>query len=155
MRKRPLLILIFCACVSPLLTLAQINLVKNPSFEQYARCQTRINNIKYCNYWTPIADTVFSSSDTLGPGMCTPEYSNTCVPFYCQTSIPLSYWYFHYPRTGNGMAHIITYYKEDYDTTATARRDYLQGRLRDVLTNGHNYSCFFFYITSAGVWLCL
>jgi hypothetical protein len=42
------------------------------------------------------------------------------------------------------MAHIITYYKDAYDTTATARREYLQGRLGGRLTAGKSYSVFFY-----------
>ena len=135
--------LFICACVVPMATQAQINLVKNPSFEQYSRCQARINNIKYCNYWTPVVDTFFSATDSLGPGKCTPEFCSTCVPFYSSSSIPLSIYYNHYPRTGNGMARLITYVKDDYDTFYNAR-DYLQGRLRENLANGHSYSCFYY-----------
>ncbi len=82
----------------------QINFVQNPSFEQYSQCHYRINNIKYANHWTPIVDTFFSATDTLGPGKCTPEFCNTCIPFYSSTSVPLSGYYNHYLRSGNGMA---------------------------------------------------
>ena len=138
------LVRVLCALLFAYSGEAQINLVRNPSFEQYAQCQPRTQNIKYANYWTPISDTVFSATDTLGPVGCTPEFCHTCMPHYCQVSIPLSTWYYHYPRTGNGMAHVIMYHSDTVDTPSFNRRDYLQGRLLERLTNAKKYSCFFY-----------
>ena len=142
MRNKILLIVVICSFL-PLAGRTQINWVLNPSFEQYSQCQTRINNIKYADYWTPIVDTFFSATDTLGPGKCTSEFCNTCIPYYSTSSIPLSIYYNHYPRTGNGMARSITYVVNEYDTLYSAR-DYLQGRLKNRLTNGNRYSVFFY-----------
>jgi hypothetical protein len=144
MRNVKLIFIVICALFLHFAGRAQINLVLNPSFEQYAQCQPRNSNIKYANYWTPINDTIFSATDTLGPGWCSPEYCNTCVPYYCDVSIPWSTWYHHSPRTGNGMVRIITYYRSDLDSTSNGRRDYLQGRLKSRLTSGKQYSAFFY-----------
>jgi hypothetical protein len=48
------------------------------------------------------------------------------------------------------MAQAIMYYKEDFDTTATFRREYLQGRLKNRLVNGKQYNVAF-YVTMAQV----
>ena len=67
---------------------AQINLVKNPSFEKYLKCPTDNDEIKYANFWTPISDTTLSVIDTYGNPSCTPEYCNVCADITSGVSVP-------------------------------------------------------------------
>ena len=142
-------LILFVICAFPIVGSAQINLVVNPSFEQYSHCPDRVDQVKYANYWNGI-DTSWSPGDTSTPPLCLPEYCNSCRPGYADVTIPLSTRYNHYPRTGNGMMEMIMYYKDSYDTLSVFRRDYLQGNLRQNLIGGHLYSCFF-YVSLAQV----
>ena len=137
-------LILLTICAFPFVGSAQINLVRNPSLEQYARCPNITDGIKYANFWSSISDTIFSATDSLGDGFCTPEYCNTCC-ISGSISVPNSATYYHYPRTGNGMAQVQMYYTE-VDTAEHYKRDYLQGRLKSVLIPGKQYGVSF-YVT--------
>ena len=90
----------------------QVNLVKNPSFEQYSHCPTNINQIAYARYWNGI-DTIWvpGSSDTTGLYMSRylPDFVNLCGT-YPYASVPNNTDFHHYPRTGNGMVQQQMFY---------------------------------------------
>lgn len=147
MKRLLLLILLFTG----LFAQAQINLVRNPSFETHWRCPQYFDLVKYANYWTSINDTVVSVEDTIGvfPNvyLCLPEYCNVCSN-HPIVRIPEGQAYTQVPRNGDGMMQVQMYYSEE-DTTFPYKRDYLQGRLRNVLTVGEQY-CVQFYVCLAG-----
>jgi hypothetical protein len=122
---------------------AQVNLVENPSLEQYRHCPIGDDQIKLAYFWSPIDTNWYTiTGDSTGWGYCSAEYCNSCAtPFL---SVPNGLRYNHYPRSGNGMAQVMMYYN---DTDANPyKRDYLQGRLRSPLVAGQSY-CVSFYVT--------
>jgi hypothetical protein len=121
---------------------AQVNLVLNPSFEQYSICPGYNDGIKYADHWMSL-DSNWNPPDwtTDSPGV--PEYCNLCSDSLC-CRIPNGFGYYHYPRTGNGMAQVQMFYN-DYSTNVTYRRDYLQGHLLHTLVAGQAY-CVTFYV---------
>ena len=129
--KYLLTVLSFFTCAT---LLAQVNLVKNPSFEQHSQCPNAYDQIRFADYWSSI-DTV--SIDPL----CSPEYCNTCSTI--GLAIPSNLYFYQYPKTGNGMAQAIMFYNESQPDTY--KRDYLQGRLYQPLTTGKQY-CITFYV---------
>ena len=140
---RPLittLIAMLCFCQSK----GQINYLYNPSFEQYWRCPNDYDEIKFTKFWSPISDTIFSPTDSFGNINCSPEFCHSCS-ISPDVGVPFASHYNHFPRTGNGMAQVVIYYKDDYDTSELYRRDYLQGRLKQNLIAGEEY-CLTFYV---------
>jgi len=129
--KRLLLLLV----ILPICVWGQVNLVKNPSLEQYSQCPDGVDEIKYANYWSSI-DTI--ANDPL----CSPEYCNICGPVTGGFSIPHGGNYYQYPRTGNGMTQVQFFFDESFNFPY--KRDYLQGRLWHQLVLGKSY-CVTFY----------
>ena len=123
---------------------AQINLVKNPGFEQYWRCLDGTDQIKNANYWSP-SDTLDADSATIYP-MCSPEYCNTCDSLGI-VSVPHGGAFYQYPHSGNGMAQVQMFANIGILDTGAASylRDYLQGRLKAPLIAGQQY-CVSFYV---------
>jgi hypothetical protein len=103
-------------------TIAQMNYVLNPDFEQYTFCPTKNNQISAAKYW--------SSIDSIGLTDCNPDYCHTCVkyPPNISNTIPKSHAYWQYPRSGKGMAQTVMYYDESIMPNIQTR-NYLQGRL--------------------------
>ena len=137
MKKLPILLLL---CYFGQLTAAhaQVNYVRNGSFEQYSSCPTDWDQIKKARYWQPIDST---DNDPL----CSPEYCNICA-VATQVAVPLTFHYQHYPRTGGGMVQTEAYFDNGYPELY--KRDYTQGKLYKHLTTGRSY-CVTFYITLA------
>jgi hypothetical protein len=126
-------ILIFTCAFSK----AQVNLVLNPSFEQYSQCPNSADQISLANYWSAI--------DSFGNAFCTPEYLNACAGWgNGLVGVPFGIGGYQYPRTGNGMADAQVFFDEAYFDTYL--RDYLQGRLYTALTDGQSY-CVTFYVS--------
>jgi len=135
-RRLSLFILIFtCALTN---VKAQVNYVKNASLEKHSRCPWQYDQIRFADFWSPI------DSISMYP-LCAAEYCNTCdtVGFM---GVPIGAYYYHYPRSGNGMAQLIMYTDESF--LSEVQRDYLQGRLYKSLTAGKSY-CVTFYVTLA------
>lgn len=131
MRKQILMFvfLFTCACLQ-----AQVNLVKNPSFEQYSQCPNAVDQISFADYW--------SGADSTGTNNCVPEYSNACSGIF---SVPAGPGYFQYARTGIGIAHVYMYWDETAGPISY-KRDYLLGRLNTPLVDGQSY-CVTFYVS--------
>jgi len=149
-----MLILFTCACST---IQAQVNLVRNPSFEQYNNCPHYPHEVLYSDYWTGIVDTGWSpdisidSFITVPAGYCFPTYYNACddttddPSSFC--TLPSNQSFYHYPRTGNALMGGRMYY--DYsDTTFTfGWQQYIQGRLYSTLIAGQSY-CVTFYVSN-------
>jgi len=136
--KRLTLIYIFtCAC---LYVQAQVNYVRNPSFEVYSKCPNAWNQMVYATYWS-------GAGDTVGTPYCAPEYINTCDATSGHSSAPVNGAFYQYPRSGNGMALTLQYFDESSIPPATYdyHRDYVQGRLIKPLSAGKLY-CVTFYV---------
>jgi len=133
-----------CACLQ---LHAQINLVRNPSFEQYSQCPWQENQVRLANYWDGIDTSYHDGDSTFYDPPYLPDYCNVCIDNFC-CSIPLSGAYFHYPRTGNGMVDVVMYFDNSF--TYPNQRDYLQGRLNTPLTAG-KYYCVTFYVCFDGI----
>jgi hypothetical protein len=123
--------------------MAQVNLVRNPGFEQYTTCPDRWDEIKFAN-WTGL-DTLWNPPDTLGWPWGVPDFCHTCATSNTYTGVPANGYFFHFPRTGNGLTQLQTFYDE-FDSTFPQARDYLQGHLLKPLTADQSY-CVTFYIT--------
>ena len=113
---------------------AQINLVRNPSFETHDSCPNTINQVAYANYWNGIDTAVYN-------GYCLPEYDNICGTG--GVTLPLNPDFYHYPRTGSGMISQMMYY--DYVISGIHSLDHLQGHLFSHLLAGQSY-CVTFYV---------
>lgn len=149
-----------CACLLPIAGQAQVNLVRNPSFEQYNNCPHYPHEVLYANYWTGIVDTGWSPDlpiDSFATGSaayCFPTYFNECddsvddPSFFC--TLPYNQYFYHYPRTGNALMGGRMYY--DYsDTSFTfGWQQYIQGRLYSTLVSGQSY-CVTFYASNVQV----
>ena len=128
------IVLILCACLLSITVHAQVNYVRNGSFEQYSACPFGYDQIRFAKYWQPI-DTV----DIIGYGpVCSPEYCNACAGTNGYCGVPHTFNFNHYPRTGDGMMEIQAYYDNVYPT-APYQRDYAQGKLYDQLLAGKHY----------------
>jgi len=140
-------LLLTCACLK---IQAQVNYVLNPSFEQYTKCPYLLDQIKYAVHWTPI-DSIGDPDRPLYQPLCTPDYCNTCDTTHfaggedLEVTVPADYYFYQYPRTGNGMAQVRMLIDPSGPTGLPDVRDYLQGRLYKPLTAGKDY-CVTFYV---------
>jgi len=146
------IVLFTCACT---ILHAQVNLVRNPSFEQYNNCPHDVHEVLYADYWTGIVDTGWSpdlpvdSFVTPPAGYCLPTYYNTCDNIIDDPSrictLPGNQDFYHYPRTGNALMGGRMFY--DYSVTGFTfgTEQYMQGRLYSTLTAGQSY-CVTFYV---------
>ena len=133
---------------------AQVNLVRNPSFEQiYPHCPVRSDEIRLATGWSCIDTNATSITDSFQCNTnCTPEYFNSCGTPYLY-GVPHNFSGFQYARTGNGFANVWMYDDSvtsgaDTATIHPYQRDYLMGRLYQPLTLGQSY-CVTFYVNMA------
>jgi Secretion system C-terminal sorting domain len=147
------------------LSFGQINLVKNPSFEQYYACPHTNNEGTYCKYWTGIVDTgwynivpIDSFFEASGND-CVPTYCNMCDDTIADPSrdvtLPFCYsgHFNRFPRTGRGLMLVRLFalnnmYCPSYDPYFNSGNvyTYLQGRLFHPLIAGRSY-CVSFYVS--------
>lgn len=99
MKKIALISLLTCAV---LFSTAQVNFVKNPSFEEYYNCPDDNNKLSYAKHW-------HSPVDTIGVHNFAPEYLNTCATLI-NVGVPENIGGFQYPRTGNAYIGGLWYY---------------------------------------------
>ena len=137
MKKYCMLLGLICAFV---FANAQINLVRNPSFENYSVCPVIYDQLKYALFWQSI-DSIGTFPDA---PLCTPEYCNACSGVNDFVGIPDNFHFSHYPRTGNGLVMMETYFDGTY--AEHYQRDYVQGHLFKPLVAGSSY-CVTFYVT--------
>jgi Secretion system C-terminal sorting domain len=145
------------------LSFGQINLVKNPSFEQYYACPHYVYEGTFAKYWTGIVDTYWYASISvdsfyydLAAEMCLPTYCNVCDDTVSDpdryATLPLNNWYrFNkYPRTGGGLMVLTLFSKDTLGYFGSVPGigtgyNYLQGRLYNRLVAGQSY-CVSFYV---------
>lgn len=121
--KTALLMYLFCLSYSP--ATAQINLVPNPSFEEYDSCQQRESIVFHAKFWN-------------NPNKGTPDYHNTCNIFGSYCGVPQNIFGFQYPKSGNAYAGIHA------DNPGGNVREYIQCRLRTPLSLNCIYKVSFF-----------
>jgi hypothetical protein len=138
--KKSILLLILVICFID--AHAQVNYVLNPSFEDYSKCPYALDQIKFANYWSPIDTLNYPPTDSFGDPRCTPEYCNKCAGSNPYAGVPWNGYF--YPRTGNGMAHVMMYYDGSLSNNFPDQRNYLQGRLYRTLVAGKSYCVTFF-----------
>jgi gliding motility-associated-like protein len=107
---------------------AQVNLVPNPSFENYINCPTYISEFYQCSDW-------FTA--TRG----TPDYFNSCFVGFNNSmpDVPINYWGTQNAHSGNAYAGFAVKYVAE-------RREYISCKLNDSLSEGKKY-CFEFYLS--------
>lgn len=119
---------------------AQVNLVKNPSFEVYDTCPNNGEQVSYSKFWSGIDSSwVFY---TLPDPWCNPDYFNACATDAGAT-IPNNAYFYHYARTGNAMMGVRMFNNGLVDGALIT--SYLQGRLYTPLVAGQSY-CVSFYV---------
>ncbi|NDC41533.1 MAG: hypothetical protein EBZ77_08285, partial [Chitinophagia bacterium] len=137
--KNALLIAV-CACLS-LGVQAQINLVKNPDFEDTVGCTHLYDGVTYAKNWTCL-DTLYRSW-ILPYIYGVPEYQNLCSD-YSLGGAPHSAKFYQYPHSGAGMMQVQI--MDSSSDTAMVNRDYLQGRLARALDSGHSYAVSYYIV---------
>ena len=123
---------------------AQVNLVVDPSMENYLRCPTVTSENEGCYTWHAL-DSINNTPNALKS--CTPVYLNICSTSP-GNALPANYgqgYSFMYPRTGNGMYGVV-FYCDPIDCNPVYNRDYLRGRLRTALISGQEY-CGKYYVS--------
>jgi len=106
---------------------AQVNLVKNSSFEDTIMCPGSDCLIDpYVYYWH-------------NPTTSSPDYYNGCVPYGSGCSVPLNGGMFQYAKSGNAYCGIFAFDQQNLN-----EREYIQGQLIDSLISGKTYSVSFF-----------
>ncbi len=154
MKKTIFLFLLFLCNYS----YAQINLVHNPSFEDYYTCPHTLSLTADAKYWSAIVDTSYTADTALvyhGTMGTITHLDGNCLPYYCNAcdndsldpshfvTVPSGSYYYHYPRSGNGMMMAIMFEQ----LSGVEGRMYLQGRLFHHLTAGQTY-CVSFYVVN-------
>ncbi len=123
MKKQLLIGLFLLGCFA---SIAQVNIVPNPSFEDTVHCPDNLTEIYYATSWS--APTVGGTSD----------YFNSCSnPSY--VGIPNNRAGYQFAKTGNGYAGLSTFFYSDY-------REYIQAKLDSTLLAFHKY-CVTFYVS--------
>jgi hypothetical protein len=101
----------------------QVNLVPNPSFEDYSSCPTGLGNFSVLN-WT-------------NPTLASPDYFNSCN----SGSVGVPQNGFGYQNARTGYAYVGGHTS---DFTATDYREYFQCQLDSALTEGATYEVSFY-----------
>ena len=140
------IILFICTLLLPNVARAQINLVLNPSFEEYSACPDMVDEAKYAIHWMSL-DSAWSPPDWAHVPYGVPEYCNTCSTDI-DVSVPINSRFTHSPRSGNGMMQLGIFYDETDSGLQT--RDYLQGHILHPLLTGHSYAVSFFATLEQG-----
>jgi len=136
----------------------QVNLVQNPSFEQYHTCPYNYSLVSDAYSWSAIVDTDYSLDTNFvyhGINGTIESYHALCMPYYCNmcdsinnispgcwSSLPENAYFYHYPRTGNGLIFMAM-----YGNLGEQLGMYLQGRLTTPLVAGRVY-CVSFYVVN-------
>lgn len=143
--KMKKLLFLFFTCAVTSVT-AQVNFVKNPSFEDYTKCPDDNGNINFCQYWSNAVDT--NGTDRV---IAPEHYTAACVPPDLNFGIPQSTRFYQYPRTGNAMVGAGLFYDKTPPPVpglSSNWRDYFQGKFYKALEPGKTY-CISFWVTFA------
>ncbi|NDC43271.1 MAG: hypothetical protein EBZ77_17275, partial [Chitinophagia bacterium] len=130
-------------------SLAQQNLVLNPSFEQLRHCPIGPMQIGLSRHWDAIDSGVNADSVLyFVTNGYFPAIHDTCITA-SSAHCPVNDFYYQYPRTGHAMVGFIPYYNfyamRIYTGDTFLSQHYVQGRLSSTLAAGVNY-CVTFYV---------
>jgi CHU_C Type IX secretion signal domain len=114
---------------------AQVNLVPNPSFEQYDSCPSFLHQLNRCTHW-------------FIPTQATPDYMNVCgtIP---DVQCPKNLVGYQQPRTGDGYIGLI-YVSHDLGSNC----EYASVKLSEKLKSGKTY-IIEFYVSVADSFLTM
>lgn len=129
------LILAVCLIITIIIN-AQVNLVPNPSFEQYSQCPDEISEINRCLDWRNAGDSSATS---------TPDYFNTCSSVN-GIAPPNVAWGYQMPHSGNAFANICTIVN-----CCPNGREFIQVPLTQTLNIGQEYFVSFYTSLSSAV----
>jgi OOP family OmpA-OmpF porin len=126
--KNTLHLLIVCFFFAVSEGISQVNLVPNPSFEEYNTCPEFGNQlIESVNLWK-------------SPNTNSPDYFNSCVTVQNGHSIPQNVYGFQEARTGDAYAGIRSMAGADGNNI----REYIQIELTEILIQNNTYKIDFF-----------
>jgi len=112
-------IFIIVVCLFSYSLMKSQNLVPNPSFEIYDTCPNSLSQITYAVGWYNVSST--------------PDYFNACDLTHPDVEVPLNFWGYQYPASGNGYAG----FPAKYGTSGV--REYLGTTLASPLQIGTKY----------------
>ena len=115
-------------------SIAQVNLVSNPSFEDISSCPNNSGQLNRAIGW----------NIPINGGGGNPELYHTCctVPSVCGVPSQTLFHTFQYPHSGNSYAGIDAY----YSIYPNNWREYIQSKLIKGFSSGHIY-CVKFYVS--------
>jgi hypothetical protein len=132
LKKQISILILVCAS---LISEAQTNFVKNPSFEDFSSCPFEYNQLSFCKFWT-------NAIDTIGTPIYASEYYNQCATTNPRAGIPKTDNFYQFPHSGKGVAGVSLFFDE---TIMPNYREYIQGHLQKKLIAGQTY-CISFYV---------
>ncbi len=103
-------------------SVGQVNLVPNPSFEDYTQCPTGFDQIDRAIGWSSYA--------------ASPDYFNSCANSSGAVGVPSNTWGYQYAKDGNGYALVLTY---DIQSLPFNYREYIGIELAQPLLIGLKY----------------
>ncbi len=113
-----------------------VNLVPNPSFEDFSLCPDFFSQTDRAVPWYP-------------PTWATPDYFNTCAPTSLPISVPANEFGVQWPVTGQAYAGAILH-RDSGQGDVQSYREYLQVKLKAPLIAGQSYAVAFY--TSLGAY---
>ncbi len=145
MKKIICIVLLICACA---IAHAQINLLRNGSFEQHDSCPNNFDQIRWAKYWDAIdTNYVWGDSACLSLADQYSEYVNVCGTGF--GAVPINIGFHRYPRTGNGMVQSAMFFDHGYTVPGFGFVNYFQGRMINHLVAGQSYCVTFFVVQEA------
>lgn len=123
-RLTKIVILISLMSFQNFIVKAQVNLVPNPSFEEYDSCPRFLDD--------------FSAKDWFNPTIASPDYYNGCNTF--NSGVPMNELGNQYARTGIAYTGII----QSYNESPTSYREYIQCKLKNELKPNKEYQVAFY-----------
>lgn len=113
----------------------QVNLVQNPSFEEYHACPYNTNHLSFAKYW-------FNLQDSTG---CNPWFMHTCAnggSTVISVGVPVNgggnSFSYQQAHAGLGYAALRTYVRTE-PFSNISNRDYIQNELKQPLKSNTNY----------------
>jgi gliding motility-associated-like protein len=133
MRTFITVILLLLVHFIPAQTFAQINLVPNPSFEQYDTCPNAFTQMRYAVGWESATG-------------ATPDYWNACDTGIA--NVPNNVKGFQPARSGDAFAGVILTRNNTLFPPLNQNREYIRTELNQALVAGRQY-CVTFYVNRA------
>lgn len=132
------------SCVCPFILQAQINLVRNPSFETTNTCAIAYWGIDTLWFDDPLL--YRTAQYWISPNNESPDYYNSCQLDGLNLSVPRNWFGYQYPHTDNAYMGILPYSLNLVFNPFGDSREYIQTRLQKKLEPGALY-CGQFYLS--------